>query len=645
MSLYTPAFPPAPALPRRRRVPLSQSSSGSSVIHPPSLSTYTKRLSDLHLRLATLPAELRPPSPHSATADPRAAAALRKQITSAVHLASHDPTSGKWVHVADMVRLGCTRGRYRGVHLVTPPAAAGTVPERQWFLAETDEEWLEWEAARAREHAVAAALPPLSDGAPLDTRPYTIREKVEKWQATVAPAPSSQLPGGAVSEMPPRRSPRIARNSPRRSLRLAASDNGSAKAASPSPLGFPVVKRSSQASKGKGKKKDVGPSRPVTSRFFRNVQDPNIAPPAPVEDVEESSSAAPKAVQPMSVSPERVLALAGSSQSTNHGQHKPRLDELPDEHFAFLPPSFPSQLQTSTPPVVGGSTTRLRIPSIPRASPTPILYSPPPFPQTQATHLPLSSPGHGRKRAAPNSPHGGPSGKRARRDSSAGTPPPSSSPVAAAGPSSKSTKSPPGLGNANGLPVPATPSRGINDSPHKDLRALLAASRRSRTRPRPPSRKTSSITPLRPFPATTNGKGKGVDPDRAIGRPRTPESSPARSHYFSSPASGSDSDGETPLRIRREPESPLFPLDFTRDAAAFAPQGVSTQPGAASQGPGMGMWNSQYDLEGNVDRVSAQLDKDVDFGAWLRDTPIEEDDDDGALAREAHNDYARGIGL
>lgn len=35
-------------------------------------------------------------------------------------------------------------------------------------------------------------------------------------------------------------------------------------------------------------------------------------------------------------------------------------------------------------------------------------------------------------------------------------------------------------------------------------------------------------------------------------------------------------------------------------------------------------YNSQFDVEGQVDRVSELLDRDVDFDGWLRDIPEEE---------------------
>lgn len=46
----------------------------------------------------------------------------------------------------------------------------------------------------------------------------------------------------------------------------------------------------------------------------------------------------------------------------------------------------------------------------------------------------------------------------------------------------------------------------------------------------------------------------------------------------------------------------------------------------------MGMaYNSQFDVDGNVDRLSSFLEKDVDFGAWVRDL-----DDEDRPSDEVH---------
>jgi neural Wiskott-Aldrich syndrome protein len=76
--------------------------------------------------------------------------------------------------------------------------------------------------------------------------------------------------------------------------------------------------------------------------------------------------------------------------------------------------------------------------------------------------------------------------------------------------------------------------------------------------------------------------------------------------------------------------------EFTLNPGAFAPDFVSSQispelngvyMGGMSLPPGRGSsamfgigYDSQFDLEGQVDRVSELLERDVDFDVWLKDT-------------------------
>jgi len=159
-------------------------------------------------------------------------------------------------------------------------------------------------------------------------------------------------------------------------------------------------------------------------------------------------------------------------------------------------------------------------------------------------------------------------------------------------------------------------------------------SRRSKARPRPPSRKTKSAhhTPRRDH----EPPAADADADADAGSDR--EASPART-YFSSPASGSSSSSP---RVR--PRSPVSPL-FSQNPGAFAPAFVSSQPGGflgygSTQMPlhggapvtragsgvfGLG-YNSQFDVEGGVSRAAELLDRDVDYADWLRDIPEAEDE-------------------
>jgi len=161
-----------------------------------------------------------------------------------------------------------------------------------------------------------------------------------------------------------------------------------------------------------------------------------------------------------------------------------------------------------------------------------------------------------------------------------------------------------GLGNAKGLPVPSTPDRHL-----PTLTELLASSRRSKPRPRPPSRRVKSND----LPFTKEEVGM---------RDRTPDPSPAKS-MFSSPASGSTMSPASMIVALRSPVTPTF----TQHPSAFAPDFVSSQvplgmgstPERGSSGFLATGYDSQFDVEGQVDRVSELLERDVDFDGWLKD--------------------------
>lgn len=300
---------------------------------------------------------------------------------------------------------------------------------------------------------------------------------------------------------------------------------------------------------------------------------------------------------------------------------------------SFLPPSFPSEMKTST-PKGKKDTIHEKPPPITSSSP-PFPSSPGPAPPSTSSHSPnipddvnisLSLP------PPPPNPHQQPA-KRPRESTSpsqtcsgalpTSSPPPKKAhtmpelvsddlvmmpvPPSTPPPAAKLTLGGKGLGNAKGLPIPSTPGRQL-----PTLTELLASSRRSKPRPRPPSRavKAGGL----PF---TNGP---ADEDMRL---HTPDPSPAKS-MFSSPASGSTM---TPASMIVQLRSPATPT-FTQNPSAFAPDFVSSQAPLEQGSSGfLGMgYNSQFDVEGQVDRVSELLEKDVDFDGWLRDIPAMEDE-------------------
>ena len=176
---------------------------------------------------------------------------------------------------------------------------------------------------------------------------------------------------------------------------------------------------------------------------------------------------------------------------------------------------------------------------------------------------------------------------------------------------------------------PVTPKRR-----EQNLTPLLASSHKVMPRPRPPSRnpsplKESGAPPLE----ATQADGGGKDP--------IPHGSPKL--YFSSPASSTSSSSPprkkrpmplgSPTRLVLDHSNP----NFTLDPEAFAPLFTSTQNGPEGDGSGggdggralsrketgssMGLfkYNSQYDVDKNVEEAMALLERDVDMDNWFAD--------------------------
>lgn len=132
------------------------------------------------------------------------------------------------------------------------------------------------------------------------------------------------------------------------------------------------------------------------------------------------------------------------------------------------------------------------------------------------------------------------------------------------------------------------------------------------------------------FPSKANGETKGIEAPAEV-RDHTPDPSPTKS-LFSSIASESPVTPSSMIVPLRSPATPTF----TQNPSAFAPDFVSSQVPYGSNGMGstlgrassgfLGMgYNSQFDVEGQVDRVSELLERDVDFDGWLKDIPAEEE--------------------
>ncbi|KAI0373108.1 hypothetical protein BV20DRAFT_962888 [Pilatotrama ljubarskyi] len=538
----------------------------------------------------------------------------------------------------------------------------------QWVYPETEQEWIQhekgWEdAANTRDNNLksrpiksmrtskywpqpADEQPERSSPRPasLPTKADIIREKVERWQAEVATEPedaSASISAVDLSQLPKADKARAKTKEP-----LASGEKVQTS------LSFRVVKRSSVTS-AKG-------DRAV-------VPKPKATPPArpPSPPTRDHTSNAPGAV----LSEPPNLSLGGELPEEHQNHDLPQIAEVPE--LSFLPPSFPSQLQTSTPPL--NSRRQKPAPIAPCSPPPSSPQSPmssksfnPSRPQRRdspqaSSSAPAASPERRplKRARTPNSPREdgmdvsqpsrprAPLPKKARIEPfleqepiSSGpqpvppsTPPPATSPLnVPVTPVSRHK----GLGNAKGLPVPTTP----DPHPLPTLTELLASSRRSKPRPRPPSRKNTPYDKNNAAPKKDRNEQLEGETELPALTVDEREPSPTKT-YFSSPASGSSDSASV---LQRSPVSPLF----TQNPGAFVPAFVSSQrPSANDDDPflgggshrqsqaqglirgssgvfGMG-YNSQFDVEGQVDRVSELLERDVDYNGWLRDLDDDEE--------------------
>ncbi|KAH9053745.1 hypothetical protein EDB87DRAFT_1835131 [Lactarius vividus] len=574
---YTPCFPPNP----------SSTSSGVS-------GSFSIRLSRAHLALASVSDYIhRPPSPTSAAVDLDRVDQLRRRFRHAVAAAYRDTSSGKWAHVSELARLGCTIGRWQGV-------CSGSKAPHSFYQSR---------AGDRKDQGV------VDDGPQPEVNPYPrppvptfdlgeIRERVENWQANVASVPLSQPDPDPL-------------HSTEDAERL-------------SPLNIPTVKRrKSDVARAMKRKRKASPHRDyTTSRYFRGdgPADRNSHHEAQAVNRDaECVTPAPRSVPPGSNAELTPHSRAESPENARKLSPIPVAitAPVPESIYqiaeAFLPPSFPSQLQTSTPPPCDRL---IKPPVIPRAEglfPSTSLPSPPPFPRSQPDGGSASQPPHtpARSRQDVSSPAGSPS-KRG--------------PQTTAAPerlSYRSDSEPPLTGDVRwrldrdlDLDDRLTPAPAPNpaaSSPLIDLRQLAkSSSQRSRDSiTRHPTRifalGSSPMTPRTARPPFDTGKGKS--PREDSGRRLAPRP------------------GKAVPRLVTPPLSPL--PDFTRDAHAFAPAATSTQQPPAPQ-------RERFGLEAHVSRGSDVLgrERDVDVAAWVQDVPVVEADGD-----VDDTDVGAGVGI
>lgn len=174
MSLYTPVFP-STEVPPLEATPSSSLSSTSGMKRPQGLS-YTSRLSHWHLSIAALPEELYPASEPSSPTSQERSEKLQATIEEAVR-------GGRYI--GDLCKLRSTKLGYA----TRQPAASHDGPDVPYVLADTEEEWLEWEKRvaeqrvnfKGKQRESLKFVPPKS-------KPLSSRDKVMGWKTGLVPS-------------------------------------------------------------------------------------------------------------------------------------------------------------------------------------------------------------------------------------------------------------------------------------------------------------------------------------------------------------------------------------------------------------------------------------------------------------------------
>ncbi|EJD06134.1 uncharacterized protein FOMMEDRAFT_139386 [Fomitiporia mediterranea MF3/22] len=690
MSLYTPVFPPTD--PPGARTASSSSQSSSETNKPARGLSYSSRLSQWHLAIASLPEELCPPSTPSSPVSQERSAKLQADIQQAVR-------QGR--NISDLCKLRSTKFGYASKQPSRSLSEQGDgVP---WILVDTEEEWLDWERKRTQQRCEQKGKERMAPAPPPSMQSQDAHDKVLNWKAGLQPPSSSLATAAPIPSM----------NSARSSL------------------GFPVVKRSTLTNVGKMKATKPGvpieaTPRPKTGLQVQNTGEENFllqvdtralnAIHADTTDKTHSKSLSDLrcAYHNPPTEAKEEMFVTRKAEDVHHVN-----PELGD--FSALPLSFPPDLMTSTQKDVFGVVRTLQSSSpvspvdlpdwttkdvnnkdtsiqvnnqgsqtgrqlesdaqivpndvaepreqpVPQPTPpsppyssansqqfeqppgSPVIHQPP---ITEAPSIPTTpTRGHVRPLTPPPElivPVS--NGMQMLVQSPPRTPPPCTSRMPyenflnvpcgelyrSVGGGSVLAKSGPttpdaAINGAIGVGVGTDIVMGLPCTPERRRRILadpLTTSRKSRIRPRPPSRKHS-----------VQNMDVGAD-NNDLATEGGANPSPAKSDrsYFSSPASGSSS-GSNFSRgsMRIIPGSPTSPLGFTQNPRRFAPLAESTQVSklplssqtqaqisySQQRGPSQtqksfGAYNSQFDVDAQVDRLSHFMRQDVDLDAWMRD--------------------------
>lgn len=587
-------------------------------------------LSHLHLALASIPAELapssRPPSPGSKARRQ----VVYNNIRAAYNAAGGQTSHTSWSQVYRLVDMTCTRSRFKK----SATRVERKDPEKDipWILAETEEEWLEWEKAREklkpklrRTDTDVVGQQGHPSASSTSSKQVNLRDKVTSWKAQVD---RSFHGDEEIIHDPKSLNPTTARGSQQSSAKKRASS-----------LDFPVVKPSTLKAHKDDKARQKTSECPAKPDPPRKPDLDRLRSPA-VEVLPTSANREPPPEQKRDAFNLVRLSLDMSCtwMTLTVGLCQ-----------ALIPASIPRAV-TSTPKkrcgVPDGPSGDLRPPSPLRAgtrSIPPLGLTTPESQEAQRAAAkrrfqPLSPPTTGDE-PADSGPL--PSAKRQKTTTSLlhttrpvsplplrqGVPatPMKKRGVFGSGDQTHRTKRTPvrPLGAAEGF-------EGVGDvgvigrvTPKKrerSLTPLLASSHKVMQRPRPPL-KGSRVSPF-----------DTIEIDNEDLMPRG--SSKA---YFSSPVSSTSS--TSTLRKNKGSPSQLAlghsNPNFTIDPEAFAPLFTSTQNGQAGDGSGGGgralsrketgsstgllKFNSQFDVDKNVEDAMALLERDVDADNWFVD--------------------------
>lgn len=222
-TLHTPVFFPGsnPAS--------SLNSLATSSVTSASTTAYLDALSRTHVALAQIVPEV-PDSREGSPIDSERVEDLKEQVLQAYDLAGGDPADSKWSAISRLLTLTCTKGRARWIGTrndIKPRdhSMSGDDDEEEFFLADTEEQWFEWERKREKKREGKEKL----------------IKKVETWKRGV--------------------------NSPKAESSKAKSPKRSTSGTTTATLTFPVVKRSSL-------NLSRPPKPPQTTQAIADVDDP-----------------------------------------------------------------------------------------------------------------------------------------------------------------------------------------------------------------------------------------------------------------------------------------------------------------------------------------------------------------------------------